>query len=194
LDLGAFRRQMKVGFYACDRCRCHKLRSAYRMKRSRDRSKKDALYQKFINALTSEAKLTSARRVVQAHWDRPELSTGRGRILEEVQRAARPAILVAHSLGVLATVPAVAPPSSAGLSRLDELDPAFVTLPGEPLSFPTVLVASRDDKYRPLPTARHWRRCLAQNLSTLDFRVTSTSGHGPWPEGLMSFDGFLKML
>jgi len=91
-------------------------------------------------------------------------------------------------------VPAVAPPSSAGLSRLDELDPAFVTLPGEPLSFPTVLVASRDDKYRPLPTARHWRRCLAQNLSTLDFRVTSTSGHGPWPEGLMSFDGFLKML
>ena len=25
MDLGAFRRQMKVGFYACDRCRCHEL-------------------------------------------------------------------------------------------------------------------------------------------------------------------------
>src|SRR5580704_1817576 len=24
-DLGAFRRQMKVGFYACDRCRCQEL-------------------------------------------------------------------------------------------------------------------------------------------------------------------------
>jgi len=50
-----------------------------------------------------EAKLPSARRVIQKDWDRPELNAWRGRIIEEVERAEAPVIFVAHSLGVLAT-------------------------------------------------------------------------------------------
>src|ERR1700730_10596641 len=96
-----------------------------------------------------EAKIPAVRRVVQADWEKPGLASWRDRIVEEVERAVRPVILVAHSLGVLAAVHAapfmskgessgkvkggflVAPPSAKVLSGLDALDPAFLTLPGE---------------------------------------------------------------
>jgi uncharacterized protein len=73
-----------------------------------------------------EAQFPTARRVFQNDWERPELAAWRGRIIEEVGRAADPVVLLAHSLGVLATVHAapflaskvkgaflVAPPSKA---------------------------------------------------------------------------------
>jgi predicted alpha/beta hydrolase family esterase len=46
-----------------------------------------------------EAKLPSARRVLQENWERPKLAAWRGRIVEEVARAGQPVILIAHSLG-----------------------------------------------------------------------------------------------
>ena len=72
---------------------------------------------------------------------------GGTRIVEEVARAERPVVLVAHSLGVLAAVHAapflakgescgkvkgaflVAPPSAKVLAGLDALDPAFLAFP-----------------------------------------------------------------
>src|ERR1700732_4529792 len=112
-----------------------------------------------------EAKIPAVRRIVQADWEKPELDTWRDRIVEEVERAARPVILVAHSLGVLAAVHAapllakgvscgkvkggflVAPPSAKVLAALDALDPAFLTVPGIPLPFPSLVIASRDDPF-----------------------------------------------
>src|ERR1700736_4562500 len=111
------------------------------------------------------AKLPTARRVDQADWEKPGLAAWRDRIVEEVAREARPVILVAHSLGVLAAVHAapflakgessgkvkggflVAPPSVEVLAGLDALDPAFLTLPGEPLPFPSLVIASRNDPF-----------------------------------------------
>ena len=157
-----------------------------------------------------EAKLPSARRVIQKDWDRPELNAWRGRIIEEVERTAGPVIFVAHSLGVLATVHAasllarsayrskvkggflVAPPSSAGLSDLDELDPAFLTLPSEPLAFPAILVASRDDKYSSLSDSEALASKLGAKLVDAGFsgHINNERGHGPWPEGLICFAAF----
>jgi pimeloyl-ACP methyl ester carboxylesterase len=94
-----------------------------------------------------ESKLPSARRVVQQDWDRPALTAWRGRIVEEVERAEHPVILVAHSLGVLVAAHSallargtngnkvkgafmVAPPSQNILSIFDAVDPAFLILPG----------------------------------------------------------------
>jgi predicted alpha/beta hydrolase family esterase len=51
-----------------------------------------------------EAKIPAVRRVIQADWEKPGLDAWRDRIVAEVERAARPVILVAHSLGVLAAV------------------------------------------------------------------------------------------
>jgi predicted alpha/beta hydrolase family esterase len=161
-----------------------------------------------------EAKLPSARRVIQKDWDRPELNTWRGRIIEEVERAEGPVIFVAHSLGVLATVHAapllargasgnkvkggllVAPPSAARLSDLNELDPAFLTLPSEPLAFPAILIASRDDRYSSFADSGALATTLGAKLVDAGFsgHINSESGHGPWPEGLICFAGLLQSL
>jgi predicted alpha/beta hydrolase family esterase len=161
-----------------------------------------------------EAKIPAVRRIVQADWERPQLEAWRGRIVEEVERAAHPVILVAHSLGVLAAVHAapffakvasggkvkggflIAPPSIKILSNLDAVDPAFLTLPDEPLPFPSVLIASRDDPFSSFADSDDLARRLGAELADAGFsgHINIESGHGPWPEGLMRFAGFMKTL
>jgi uncharacterized protein len=161
-----------------------------------------------------EAKLPSARRVVQDDWERPELAAWRGRIAEEVECAERPVVLVAHSLGVLAAAHAaplfakgangskvkgafmVAPPSQNILSMFDTVDPAFLAFPSEPLAFPTLLIASRDDKYSSFAESEAFAKVLGAKMVDAGFsgHINSESGHGPWPEGLMCLAAFLKGL
>src|SRR5258707_11927597 len=44
--------------------------------------------------------LKTARRVAQDDWDHPDKDTWVGNIIREVAASARPAVVVAHSLGV----------------------------------------------------------------------------------------------
>jgi uncharacterized protein len=161
-----------------------------------------------------EAKIPAVRRVVQADWENPGLDAWRERIVEEVARAARPVVLVAHSLGVLAAAHAapflakgaasgkvkggffVAPPSRNVLTNFDAVDPAFLALPGEPLPFPSLIIASRDDPYSPFADSEEMARMLGAELIDAgnSGHINIESGHGPWPEGLMRFAGFLKKL
>jgi serine hydrolase len=161
-----------------------------------------------------EAKIPAVRRVVQEDWDNPRLTAWRDRIVAEVERAAHPVILVAHSLGVLGAVHAapflakgessgkvkgaflVAPPSIEGLAGLGALDPAFLNVPGEPLPFPSLVIASRDDPFASFAESEALARALGAELIDAGFsgHINSESGHGPWPEGLMRFAGFLKTL
>jgi uncharacterized protein len=155
-----------------------------------------------------EAKLPSARRVLQEDWERPKLAAWRARIVEEVARSGRPVILIAHSLGVLAAVHAaplfpdgkvkggffVAPPSQKILSIFDTVDPAFLTLPKEPLALPALLIASRNDQYASFEDSEALAKTLGTKLADAGFsgHINSESSHGPWPEGLMSLAAFLK--
>ncbi|MFZ3327564.1 MAG: alpha/beta hydrolase [Methylocella sp.] len=161
-----------------------------------------------------EAKIPAVRRVVQADWEHPALDAWRVRIVEEVARAERPVVLVAHSLGVLAAVHAapflakgvssgkvrgaflVAPPSAKVLAGLDALDPAFLNVPGEALPFPSLVIASRDDHFSSFADSEDLARALGAELIDAGFsgHINSESGHGPWPEGVMRFAGFLKTL
>lgn len=161
-----------------------------------------------------EAKLSSARRVVQDDWDKPRLDAWRERIIEEVARATRPVILVAHSLGALAAVHAalllakeagagkikggflVAPPSVEVLSKIEAVDAAFLIPPATPLPFPTLVIASRDDPFSSFADSADLARHLGAELIDAGFsgHINIESGHGPWPEGLLRFAGFLKTL
>jgi predicted alpha/beta hydrolase family esterase len=161
-----------------------------------------------------EAKISTVRRVVQDDWEKPELDAWRRRIVEEVARAPRPVILVAHSLGVLAAVQAapllakeptrgkvrggffVAPPSATVLANLEAVDPAFLAPPGEPLPFPSLIIASQDDPYSSFADSEELARTLGAELADAGCsgHINIESGHGPWPEGLMRFAGFLKRL
>ena len=54
-----------------------------------------------------ERKLSTARRVEQEAWSKPECEDWTARLVEEVNRAERPVVLVAHSLGIPTSVRAI---------------------------------------------------------------------------------------
>ena len=157
-----------------------------------------------------EQKLSTARRVDQTDWHRPDHASWTGAVRDAVNAAQRPVILVAHSLGALAVGHAardfgagkvagaylVAPPSEAWLrAHLLELG-GFQTHPREPLPFPALLVASRNDPHADYAATEDLAK--AWGAALLDAgeagHINMDSGHGPWPEGLMSFAGFLNRL
>ena len=88
----------------------------------------------------------------------------------------------------------VAPPADSVL--IEAAGPGFTPLPREPLPFPSVLVASRNDPFAPYEESEEISYAWGSRL--LDAgeagHLNIDSGHGPWPEGLMSLAGFLKQL
>jgi predicted alpha/beta hydrolase family esterase len=157
-----------------------------------------------------EAKLSTARRVEQADWERPDSVTWPARIAEAPAAASRPVILVAHSIGVIALVQA-APQMPPGLVRgaflvapadaeAPDVQPdvlkSFAPIPRDPLPFPSLLVASRTDPYctyeRAEDLAYAWGSAIVDAGEA--GHLNPQSGFGPWPEGLMRFAGFLRQL
>jgi predicted alpha/beta hydrolase family esterase len=155
-------------------------------------------------------RLATARLVEQDNWHEPEPAAWRARIAEAVVAATRPVILIAHSLGVVASVEAVSafPPGAVRgalfvalpdveqTPNLPDSVRAFAPLPREPLPFPSLLVASRTDPYctyaRAEDFAYAWGSLIVDAGESGHINVAS--GHGPWPEGLMRLAGFLRNL
>ena len=165
------------------------------------------------------ANVGTARRIEQDEWDRPMLADWVGRIAEAVAAASRPAVLVAHGCGVPAVIHAaqrlerakmagaflVAPPDLAQTASpwptadgrcFPAEEGGFHPVPSDPLPFPALVVASRNDPYVTFERARgfalDWGADFADagDSSHLD----TASGHGPWPEGLLRFGAFLRRL
>lgn len=157
-----------------------------------------------------QEKLATARRVVQADWDRPKKSEWVAAIGEAMRAARRPCVLIAHSCGVLAAAAAlaehrpeavkgaflVAPPGKPWIIGSDEIDHAFAQISHDPLPVPSMLVASRDDPYCPWLDAEElafaWGSVFVD--AGQSGHINTASGHGPWPEGLMRFAGFMAKL
>ena len=157
------------------------------------------------------ARLPNVLRVEQADWDAPDADAWEARIVEAAGRCARPVVAVAHSLGVIALVRAatrlaakggiagaflVAPPGETALIGLPGVDPAFRPYPTDPLPFRSLLVGSRDDPYAGIEESA--TLSAAWGSAFVDAgeagHINAESGHGPWPEGLMAFGGFLNRL
>jgi uncharacterized protein len=58
------------------------------------------------------------------------------------------------------------------------------------------LVASRDDKYSSFEESEALAKALGAKLVDAGFsgHINCESGHGPWPDGLLQFPAFLRML
>lgn len=165
-----------------------------------------------------ERKLPTARRVEQDDWINPDKDRWVGRLIAEAACCTRPPVLVAHSLGCITVVHAaaklpkglvigaflVAPadieqsgewPITQG-ETFDAVKGGFLPLPMTPLPFPAALVASRNDPYcrheRAEALAKSWGASLIDAGEAGHINVSS--GHGPWPEGVLRFGGFLKRL
>ena len=160
-----------------------------------------------------ENKITSARRVVQDEWHKPVREEWVSRLLETIDGAERPVVLVAHSLGCSTSVLGaqeftdeqkakvrgaflVAPPDVENPAIRPKHLLTFGPYPRERLPFPSIVVASRNDPFCPYPSAEAMAEAWGSLL--LDAgesgHIRSDSGHGPWPEGTMVFSKFLNGL
>lgn len=157
-----------------------------------------------------EAKLPTARRVDLGDRSRPDRDRWVDSLATAVASCTRPVVLVGHSLGVVAIAHAaplfprnlvsggflVSPHDVEAGEDIPAAERAFAPIPREPLPFPSVLVASRSDPHcafaRAEDLAYAWGSALADAGDA--GRIDAASGHGPWPEGLMRFAGFMKSL
>jgi len=156
-----------------------------------------------------ESKLSTARRVEQDEWSKPVREDWTARVAEAVNAAERPVVLVAHSLGVATAVQAlplftkpvvggffVAPPDVANPALRPKHLMTFGPYPRDPLPFPSIVVASRNDPYSAFEAAED----IAAAWGSLFIdagevgHLNAESGHGPWPEGSLTFAKFLTGL
>jgi uncharacterized protein len=160
------------------------------------------------------SKLSTARLVQQPDWTYSSLSMAVAEVVQAVRDATRPVVFVAHSAGsslvahaapslaqlnVLERVKGaylVAPPSSRALLELQAMDPAFGLVPRDPLPFPSVLVASSNDPFATLEESADLALAWGSQFTEAGDagHINTASGHGPWPEGMMRFAGFLSKL
>ncbi len=165
-----------------------------------------------------ERNLSTARRVEQEDWVAPDKDKWVGNIIKAVAASSRPAVLVAHSVGAVAVAHAglklpkgllagaflVAPadvdnaqhwPISEGYvwpqSARD-----FAPVPLARMPFPSMLLVSSDDPYCRPERARHFAAAWGSEAVEVGPRghVTTATGHGPWPEGVLRFGSFLARL
>jgi uncharacterized protein len=154
--------------------------------------------------------LKTARRVEQADWDTPQIADWVANIVAAVEAATRPVLLVAHSCGVSAVVhaaPLLKPGAVIGAflvaaPDLDECDiwptthGGFAPVPTHRLPFTALLIASTTDPYcsleRATTFAADWGATLV-NAGDVG-HLNTTSGHGPWPDGILRLGTLLKQI
>lgn len=165
-----------------------------------------------------ERGMKTARRVKQADWFRPDRDNWVRRVIDDAATATRPVVLVGHSLGVATILHAadrvgrgrVAGAFLVAPSDLDALDQwptpdgqdwralvgSFAPMPSRALPFPTKVIASSTDPFCTVERAQALASAWGADLSVVaeGGHLNSDSGHGPWPEGLLTFGGFLKGL
>lgn len=150
-----------------------------------------------------ERRLARCQRVQMGDWAYPERSKWIRRLDQEIRISTAPVLLAAHSLGSLTVAwwakerwslgnqervvgaLLVAPPDverGAARERMESFGP----LPREPLPFPSILVASRDDPYASFETSS--RIAAMWGSSFVDAgaigHINADSGIDEWAEGV----------
>ncbi|MGL4323146.1 MAG: RBBP9/YdeN family alpha/beta hydrolase [Beijerinckiaceae bacterium] len=158
-----------------------------------------------------QQKLSTARRVEQPDWHYPDVQDAVMRLVRAVVASGeRPVVLVAHSCGCALVAHAagelsklniagalmVAPTPEKTIAALDAIDPAYARVPRHKLPFPALVIASQTDECVPITDAQAYASDWGADFTDAGDagHINVASGHGPWPEGLMRFAGFLKSL
>ncbi len=156
-----------------------------------------------------ERKISTARRVEQDEWSKPVREDWVARLADCVNEATRPVVIVAHSLGVATAVLAVplfrkpvagaflvAPPEVANPKIRPRHLMTFGPYPRDPLPFPSIVVASRNDPFGSFEEADDIAAAWGSQIvdAGQSGHINAESGHGPWPEGTMVFARLMSRL
>jgi predicted alpha/beta hydrolase family esterase len=148
------------------------------------------------------------RRVQQHDWDHPVCAEWVRRLEDALSRLSTPPLLIAHSIGCLvvahwaarAAVPVqaaflVAVPDPAG-PCFPPTAKGFQPIPTEPLSFPSIIVASSDDPFGSVAFAKrcaaHWGSRFVEIGAVR--HINAESGVGDWAVGKALLDEWLESL
>jgi predicted alpha/beta hydrolase family esterase len=140
-------------------------------------------------------RLPNACRVVQDDWITPTRAAWVTQLEKTVLAQQHPVVIVAHSLGCIATThmgeEAVARVKGALL--VAPADPErravlsdFAPVPYAPLPYRSILVASSNDPYCPIRLAGAYARAWGSEFVRMQNagHINIESGHGEWPLGV----------
>lgn len=146
----------------------------------------------------------NSSRVLQADWDKPDPRDWIGRVDAAIAAAPRRVVILAHSLSVATTVKWAAAATKAQTDKVagaflvaptnvEDPDPSFdlvrpfAPMPLQPLPFPALVVASRNDPRVTLDKATTFAAAWGADLAD-----SGDLGHmgnemalGLWPTGLL---------
>ncbi len=156
-----------------------------------------------------ERNLSAARRVAMGAWHKPVYDDWHANLVAAVSQASKPVILIGHSIGAQVITRAaeeyagrvrgaflVAPPDVENSDIRPRHLLSFGPYRREPLPFPSVTIASRNDPFCPFEKADEMAAAWGSLFidAGMSGHLNHESGHGPWPEGLMVFSRFLRRL
>lgn len=135
------------------------------------------------------------RRVQQENWEDPRLPEWAGQVCQTLEETGEPAWIVAHSFGCLASVAAsrLRPGQIRGALLVAPADPNRFQIPPAALAgalpFPSLVIASSNDPWVSLASARHWADSWHSDFIDVGplGHINVDSGHGPWPAVLDYF-------
>jgi uncharacterized protein len=155
-----------------------------------------------------QAHLPNMIRVEQDEWIAPKFTSWAARLDEYLYRTTRPVVLIAHSLGtslIMRWAPTtdcsriagafMVAPSDRGPADIwsDAAASGFAPMMLDPLPFPSVVLAARNDPYVAFDRAEVFARAWGSDL--IDMGESGHMGNsdklGLWPEGLVHFGAFL---
>ena len=140
------------------------------------------------------------KRVPQTDWETPKRRDWINNITEAVVKATSPVVFVAHSLGCIAAAhwffmapelvyrakgALLVAPADVDRPGIPLVLKDFAPIPRQPLPCASVVVASSNDPYLPLESARELASVWGSSLVEMGEagHINSESGLGDWPDG-----------
>ncbi len=147
-----------------------------------------------------QAQLPHSKRIQLDNWDTPDLSKWKAGIRAELNKLDKPAVLIAHSFGTLASasIAAESPDKIAALFLVAPADPDKFQLAGhlpqQPLNVPGKIIASSNDPWLSESKAAYWALTWGADFLRLKNvgHINSESQLGSWPEGLHQLQLLLR--
>jgi predicted alpha/beta hydrolase family esterase len=143
------------------------------------------------------------QRVTQRNWNVADLDLWIGAIKRKLSSCQRPAILIGHSLGALASCALVVNEPAVNVAGL------VLVAPAEPVKFeleeqvpccrlpvPSIVIASQNDPVMRFDRAEFWAQAWGSRFVSIGEagHINAEAGFGSWPYGLSILGEFLSEL
>lgn len=137
----------------------------------------------------------AAVRVLQQDWLVPVRTPWVSALEQTIRHTPPPIVILAHSIGCLATIFAIVSAPVAAVVLVAPADAeradapgalhSFIPIPMKPLATPALVIASDSDPYCALDRAEAFAQAWKADLEivTGGGHINADAGFGPWPDG-----------